>query len=104
MSTTKTTNERVGPMHDPAHPGELLAEECLKPLGLSVTAAAQALGVSRKTLSLILNGHAGVTAPMAIRLAKAFGATPEFWLGLQMQRDLWEARRTRTTGIKRLVA
>jgi len=104
MSTMKTTIERVGPMHDPAHPGELLAAECLQPLGLSVTAAAHALGVSRKTLSLILNGHAGVTAPMAIRLAKAFGATPEFWLGLQRQRDLWEARRTRTTGIKRLVA
>ena len=103
MSTTKTTIEVRGPMHAPCHPGELLAEECLKPLGLSVTAAARALGVSRKTLSLILNGHAGITAPMAMRLAKAFGSTPEFGLRLQMQRDLWDARRTRTAGIKRLV-
>jgi addiction module HigA family antidote len=90
-------------MYNPPHPGEIIAEECLQPLGLSVTAAARALGVSRKTLSLILHGHAGVTAPMAMRLAKAFGATPEFWLRLQMQRDLWDARRTRLGGVKRLV-
>jgi addiction module HigA family antidote len=100
----KTTTERAGPMHDPPRPGEILAEECLKPLGLSVTAAAAALGVSRKTLSLILNGRAGVTAAMALRLAKAFNTSPDFWLRLQMARDLWEARRTRTTGVKRLVA
>lgn len=103
MSTTKITIGRVGPMSNPPHPGEILAEECLKPLGLSVTAAARALGVSRKTFSLILNGHAGITAPMAMRLAKAFGATAEFWLRLQMQRALWDARRTRTAGVKRLV-
>jgi antitoxin HigA-1 len=103
MSTTKTTTERVGPMHNPAHPGTLIAEECLKPLGLTVTAAARALGVSRKTLSLILHGHAGITAPMAKRLEKAFGPSAEFWLRLQMQRDLWDARHTRVGGVKRLV-
>jgi addiction module HigA family antidote len=103
MSTTKTTIERVGPMYDPPHPGEILAEEYLRPLGLTVTAAARALGVSRKTFSLILHGHAGITAPMALRLAKAFGGTAEFWLRLQMQRDLWDARRTRVAGVKRLV-
>jgi antitoxin HigA-1 len=100
----KTTIERVGPMHNPPHPGEILAEECLKPLGLSVTAAAQALGVSRKTLSLILNGRAGITAAMALRLAKAFGTSPDLWLRLQVARDLWDARRTRTARVKRLVA
>jgi antitoxin HigA-1 len=103
MSTTGTTTERVGAMHNPPHPGEILAEECLKPLGLTVTSAAEALGVSRKTFSLILNGHAGITAPMALRLAKAFGGTAEFWLRLQMQRDLWDARRTRVGAVKRLV-
>ena len=104
MSISKTTTEAPGRMHNPPHPGELIAEDCLKPLGLTVTAAAEALGVSRKTLSAIVNGHAGVTAPMAMRLAKAFGSTAEFWLRLQMQRDLWEARRTSTAGIKRLVS
>jgi addiction module HigA family antidote len=102
MSTTKTTIERVGPMHNPPHPGEILAEECLKPLGLTVTAAADALGISRKTFSLILNGHAGITAPMALRLAKAFGGSAEMWLRLQMARDLWDARHTRLGGVRRL--
>lgn len=100
----KTTIERVGPMHNPPHPGEILAEECLKPLDLSVTAAAEALGVTRKTLSLILNGRAGISAPMALRLAKAFGTPPDFWLRLQIARDLWEARRTRMARVRRLVA
>jgi addiction module HigA family antidote len=72
----------------------------LQPLGLTVTAAAAALGVSRKTLSLILHGHAGITAPMALRVAKAFGGRAELWLRRQMARDLWEARRTRLTGVK----
>jgi antitoxin HigA-1 len=95
---------RVGRMHNPPHPGEILADECLKPLGLSVTATAAALGVSRKTLSLILNGHAGITASMALRLAKAFGTSPDVWLRLQNARDLWEARETRTARIRRLIA
>lgn len=76
-------------MHNPPHPGEVLKELCLEPLNLSVTRAAEALGVSRKTLSSILNGHAGISPEMALRLAKAFGTTPESWLNQQMQYDLW---------------
>lgn len=79
-------------MHDPAHPGEIVREECLKPLGLTVTAAADALGVTRKALSDLLNGHSGVSPDMAIRLEKVFGSTADTWLRMQMQRDLWEAR------------
>jgi addiction module HigA family antidote len=79
-------------MHDPAHPGEIVREECLKPLGLTVTAAAEALGVTRKALSDLLNGHSGVSPDMAIRLEQVFGSTADTWLRLQMQRNLWEAR------------
>ncbi len=79
-------------MHDPAHPGEIVREECLKPLGLTVTAAAEALGVTRKALSDLLNGHYGVSPEMAIRLEKVFGSTADTWLRTQVQRDLWEAR------------
>ena len=79
-------------MHDPAHPGEIVREECLKPLGLTVTAAAEALGVTRKALSDLLNGHSGVSPDMAIRLEQVFGSTADSWLRLQLQRDLWEAR------------
>jgi antitoxin HigA-1 len=103
MARPKTSIQRAGPMHHPAYPGENLAEEYLKPLKLSVTAGPQALGVSRKQLSLILNGRAGITAPMALRLAKAFGTAPELWLWLQVARDLWVARRTRVGDVKRLV-
>jgi len=86
-------------MHNPAHPGEIVREECLKPLGLTVTAAAEALGVTRKALSDLLNGHTGVSPDMAIRLEKVFGGTADTWLRMQMQRDLWEARQ-RTDEIK----
>ena len=76
-------------MHNPPHPGEILKELCLEPLGLSVTRAASGLGVSRKTLSSILNGRAGISPEMALRLAKAFNTSPESWLNQQMQYDLW---------------
>lgn len=79
-------------MHDPAHPGEVVRELCLEPLGLSVTAAANALGVTRKALSDLLNGHAGVSPDMAIRLEKVFGSTADTWLQMQLRRNLWEAR------------
>jgi antitoxin HigA-1 len=79
-------------MHNPAHRAEIVREECLKPLGLSVTAAAEALGVTRKALSDLLNGHSGVSPDMAIRLEKVFGSTADTWLRMQMQQDLWEAR------------
>jgi len=75
-------------MHNPPHPGEIIREECLEPLGLSVTEAAKGLGVTRKALSELLNGHSGVSPEMAIRIAKAFGSTPEMWLKLQLQFDL----------------
>jgi len=80
-------------MHDPAHPGEIVRQACLKPLNLTVTDAAAALGVSRKALSDLLNGHSGVSPDMAIRLEKVFGSTADAWLRMQMQRDLWEVRK-----------
>jgi len=78
-------------MHNPPHPGEVLREFCIEPLGLSVTDAAEGLGVSRKTLSSILNGRAGISPEMAIRLSKAFDTTAESWLNQQQQFDLWQA-------------
>ena len=78
-------------MHNPPHPGEILKEFCLEPLDLTVTEAAEALGVSRKTLSAILNGRAGISPEMAIRLGKAFDTSAESWLNQQMQYDLWQA-------------
>jgi addiction module HigA family antidote len=79
-------------MYNPPHPGEVVRELCLLPLGLSVTAAAKILGVSRKSLSELLNGKSGISPEMAIRLSMAFGTTPESWLSQQMQYDLWKAR------------
>ena len=82
-------------MHNPPHPGEVLRALCLEPLGLTVTEAARALGVSRKTLSSILNGRAGVSPEMAIRLSLAFDTSAESWLNQQLQYDLWRAERNR---------
>ena len=90
-------------MKDPPHPGEVIKAFCLEPLALSVTDAAAGLGVTRKTLSALLNGRAGISPEMAIRLSKAFGRTPEGWLALQMQYDLWQAeRKARTISVKRM--
>ena len=82
-------------MHDPPHPGEVLRTLCLDPLGVTVTEAARALGVSRKTLSSILNGRAGISPEMAVRLSLAFDTSAESWLNQQMQYDLWRAERSR---------
>ncbi len=82
-------------MHNPPHPGEILRDLCLEPMGLSVTRAAEALGVSRKTLSAILNGRAGISPEMAIRLSLAFDTSPESWLNQQSQYDLWQAEKNR---------
>ena len=82
-------------MHNPPHPGEVLRELCLEPLGLTVTAAARALRVSRKTLSAILNGRAGISPEMAVRLSLAFETTAESWMNQQVQYDLWHAERNR---------
>jgi len=81
-------------MHNPPHPGEVLKELCLEPLGISVTRTAEALGVSRKTLSAILNGRAGISPEMALRLSKAFDTSAESWLNQQMQYDLWVAEQS----------
>jgi len=80
-------------MHNPPHPREVLRELCLEPLGLTITQAAEALGVSRKTLSSILNGRAAISPEMALRLSMAFDTTPESWLNQQTQYDLWVARK-----------
>lgn len=80
------------PMKNPPHPGEIIRDLYLEPLELTVTQAAAGLGVTRKTLSLLLNGHAGISPEMAVRLSKAFGRTAESWLQLQMQYDLAQIR------------
>jgi len=82
-------------MLNPPHPGEIIRELCPEPLGLSVTEAAKGLGVSRGTLSSILNGRTGISPEMAIRLSIAFNTTPESWLNQQVQYDLWRAEQRR---------
>ena len=79
-------------MHNPPHPGGIVRRQCLQPLGLSVTRAAEGLGVTRQALSDLVNERKGISTEMAIRLSKAFGSTPETWLGMQMAYDLWQAR------------
>lgn len=80
------------PMQNPPHPGGVVRRQCLDPLGLSVTRAADGLGITRQALSELVNESVGVSLEMAIRLSKAFGSTPETWLGMQMAYDLWQAR------------
>lgn len=80
------------PMPNPPHPGELVKYECLEPLGLPVERAAQGLGVSCQELADLIAGKSGVSAEMAIRLSKSFGSSPEVWLGMQMDYDLWHAQ------------
>ena len=80
-------------MHNPPHPGEVLRGLCLEPLGVTVTAAAKSLGVSRKALSELVNGKSGISPEMAVRLSIAFDTTPESWLTQQMHYDLWQAEK-----------
>ena len=79
-------------MHNPPHTGELVKEDCLDALGLSVTQGAKVLGVTRQTLSNLVNQHAGMSPEMAVRLEKAFGGDAETWLRLQMNYDVWQIR------------
>ncbi len=79
-------------MKNPVHPGAIVREDCLKPLGLSVTEGARRLGVGRQALSNLVNEKASVSIEMAYRLSKAFGSTPETWLGMQMAFDLSRSR------------
>lgn len=85
------------PRDNPPHPGEYVLEDCIKPLDLTVTEAAEGLGVSRNMLSRLINGHNGVSPDMALRLSMAFGSTPEMWLRLQNRYDLAQSRRRTTT-------
>ena len=82
-------------MHNPPHPGEVLRALCLEPMNLTVTDAARSLGVSRKALSSILNGRAGISPEMAVRLSIAFNTSAESWLNQQLQYDLWHAEKNR---------
>jgi len=91
-------------MYDPPHPGEVIRELCIEPLGLSITETANSLGVSRKTLSALLNGRFGISPKMSIRLSKAFGGSAESWLIQQAQYDLWQAmQKTDEIKVKALV-
>ena len=80
------------PVHNPPHPGEIVRWDCLEPLGLTVTRAAQGLGVNRQALSSLINGKADLSVEMALRLSRAFGSTPETWLGMQTAYVLWQVR------------
>jgi addiction module HigA family antidote len=91
-------------MHNPAHPGEILRDLYLMPLGVSITAAAEALGVTRKHVSEIVNGRAPVSADMAVRLAAALNTEPDLWVNLQAQYDLWEAMQKTPPKVKVLSA
>ena len=80
-------------MHNPPHPGEILKEDVLPELGLTVTQAAERIGVARVTLSRMINGHAAISADMAIRLSQWLGGSAESWLRAQLQYDLWHAEK-----------
>ena len=80
-------------MKNPPHPGRIVRQECIEPLGLTVTQAARSLGVTRQALNNLVNCKAGVSTEMAIRLSKAFGSSPEVWLGMQMEYDLAQAEK-----------
>ena len=91
--------------HNPPHPGEIIKELCIEPLGLTVTDAAKSLGVTRKTFSALLNSRSGISPEMALRLSKVFGRSPEGWLKLQLQYDLWQTKqRVDLNNLKRVNA
>ncbi|HEY5822802.1 MAG TPA: HigA family addiction module antitoxin [Cyclobacteriaceae bacterium] len=85
---------------NPPHPGEILKLDYLQPLELTITDAADGLGIARKNLSAIVNGKAGISPEMSIRLAEAFNTTPDLWLNLQANYDLWKIR---SSGVQRKV-
>jgi len=90
-------------MKNPPHPGEILNKNYLIPMQLTITKASEALGIARKNLSGIVNGHAGISPLMAIRLSKAFNTSPEYWLGLQNAYDLWNvSQKTKDLQIEKL--
>jgi len=87
-------------MHNPPHPSQTLKEDVLPALGLTVTEAAEQLGIARVTLSRMINGHAAISADMAIRLAQWLGGSAEIWLRLQLQYDLWHAEKNSKIKVK----
>ncbi len=89
---------------NPVHPGVILLEDVLKPLDLGVTEAADRLGVSRVALSRVINGHAGVSAQLALRLEKAGAGSAKAWLQLQADYDLWKVRRVSVKNVRKLAA
>jgi addiction module HigA family antidote len=89
-------------MYNPPHPGEILKEDVLEAEGISVTEASLQLGVSRVTLSRLLNGKTGVSVDMALRLSQWLGTTPELWLRMQDACDLWLAGKTKRPNVKPL--
>lgn len=93
------------PLHNPPHPGRVLKELWVKPMGITIAALAEAAGVTRKTMSELVNGKAGVSPEMAIRLSKMFNTTPELWLEMQMSHDLWVVKKKAARiKVKRLAA
>lgn len=90
------------PNRPPTHPGEILREDVLPAMGISVSAAARELRVSRQMLHNILNGTAGITPDMAVRLGKFCGNGPTLWLRMQQARDLWEAERRLAGELRRI--
>jgi len=91
-------------MHNPPHPAEVIKRQCLEPLGLTVTKAAEGLGVSRNTMSMLINGRLGISPEMAIRLSQGFGGSPESWLRQQMDYDLWQARQKAPIKVRKFEA
>ena len=80
------------PMKNPPHPGRIVRQDCIEPLELTITAAAKALGITRQALNNLVNGKAGISPEMAVRISKAFGGSPEMWLRLQTNYDLAKIR------------
>ena len=80
------------PMKNPPHPGRIVRQDCIEPLGLTITGAAKALGITRQALNNVVNGKAGISPEMAVRISKAFGGSPEMWLRLQANYDLAKVR------------
>ena len=83
-------------MKNPPHPGRIVRQDCIEPLGLTVTGAAKALGVTRQALNNLVNGKAGISPEMAVRISKAFGGSPDMWLRLQSNYDLARVRQNET--------
>lgn len=95
-------SRRLPAKRPPTHPGEMLAEEFLKPLGVSQSAFAERLGVSSPRLNEIIRGKRSITPETALRLAQVLGMSADFWLGLQQDWDLWHAARSKKAEIARL--